>query len=361
MDKITYEDALLWLVTVPNMGYKKIKRLLEYFQIPEHIYTASEKILLACKCIKEQDVGHIMESRKDFNPEEERKKLEQQKIIFITERQEEFPAKLKYLPDGPKALFVKGKELRGLNHPSAAIIGARVCSHYGWNTAKRLAGELAEQGICIISGMARGVDSAAHKGAMESGGITYAVLGCGVDICYPPENRLLYDRIQEQGALISEYPPGRRPNAWQFPERNRLIAGMSGCVVITEAKEKSGSLITARYALDQGVDVCAVPGRIDDPLSCGCNRLIREGAYPAIEVSDILFTMGISQKNKGNSKIVLEKRNEVVYSVLCFYPQSVDEISEKTGMESGELYDILLQLQLAGLVEEPVKNYYIKK
>lgn len=358
---MTYDDYMLWLFLIKNMWHKKIELLLEYFQTPENIFKAGEKILAGSGCIKQKDMGEITESRKNFDIEKERKKLEKEKIDFVTDKGKWYPEKLRGLSDRPRALFVKGNGLRELRSPAAAVIGARVCSTYGLYTAEKFARELSEQGVNIISGMARGVDSAAHRGAIEGGGRTYAVLGCGVDVCYPPENRRLYDKIQEQGALLSEYPPGTRPNAWQFPERNRLISGLSDCVVITEAKEKSGSLITARHALEQGVDVCAVPGRINDPLSMGCNRLIREGAAPATEVSDILFSMGINYKNIEKTKIILEKKNELVYSVLDLHPQSIDDILGKTGLESGEIYKILLQLQFAGLVKEPVKNYYVRK
>ena len=205
------------------------------------------------------------------------------------------------------------------------------------------------------------MDSVAHQGAVDAGGRTYAILGCGVDICYPPENKYLYDRIIEQGAVLSEYPPGTRPNAWQFPERNRLISGMADCVVITEARQKSGSLITVKHALEQGVDVCAVPGRINDVLSNGCNRLIQEGAFPATSTLDILFNMGINVKKNEKTKIFLEKQNEVLYSVLDLQPQTPDEIMQKTGMNRGTVYEGLLWLLMHGLAEEPVKNYYIRK
>ena len=222
--------------------------------------------------------------------------LEQKGIRFLTDRSEEFPKKLLDIPDRPYALFIKGCIHSDGTEKRVAVIGARVCSAYGRYAAGKFAGELAEYGIATVSGMARGVDSAAHQGTVDAGGRTYAILGCGVDICYPPENKYLYDRIIEQGAVLSEYPPGTRPNAWQFPERNRLISGMADCVVITEARQKSGSLITVKHALEQGVDVCAVPGRINDVLSGGCNRLIQEGAFPATSTLDILFSMGINMK-----------------------------------------------------------------
>lgn len=359
--EMTYDDYMLWLYTTKNMWHKKIELLLKYFHTPENIFKASGKILEESGCIKPEDIAEIMESRKKFDIQKERCRLERQGIRFITDKNALYPGKLRNIQDRPAALFVKGRGIGRLGSPCAAVIGARICSQYGLYTAEKFSRELALYGVNIVSGMARGIDSAAHRGAMEGGGATFAVLGCGVDVCYPPENRELYEEIQKTGAVLSEYPPGVHPAAWRFPQRNRIISGLSDCVIITEAREKSGSLITARHALDQGIDVFAVPGRINDPLSQGCNRLIREGALPVLDVTDLLTDLGINYKNLKKEKIFLEKKNEVVYSVLGLHLQSIEEILEKTNIESGEIYSILLQLQLAGLVQEPVKNYYIRK
>lgn len=358
---MTYDDYMLWLFYIKNMWQKKIEALLAYFQTPENIYKSSKRILEKSNCIKAKDIEEIIESRKKFDIQKERKKLEDLDIQFITEKSGLYPKRLLNISDRPRALFVRGQGMEFLNAPSAAIIGARICSQYGLYTAQKFAKELACCQVNIISGMARGIDSAAHTGALEGGGRTFAVLGCGVDVCYPSENKALYDKIQKNGAVISEYPPGTRPAAWQFPQRNRIISGLSDCVVITEAKQESGSLITAGHALEKGIDVCAVPGRINDPLSQGCNRLIREGAIPVLDTSDLLTVLGISYKNLEKEQIFLEKENEVVYSILGFHLQSIDEIAQKTNLKPGELHHILLQLQLAGLAEEPVKNCYIRK
>ena len=358
---MTYDDYMLWLFCIKNMWQKKMETLLTYFQTAENIYKASEIILEKSNCIKAKDIAEIMESRKNFDIQKERRRLEDLNIQFVTEKSELFPKRLLNISDRPRALFMRGQGTGFLNAPSAAIVGARVCSPYGIYAAQKFARELACYQVNIISGMARGIDSAAHEGALEGGGRTYAVLGCGVDICYPPENKELYDKIQKTGAVLSEYPPGIKPAAWQFPQRNRIISGLSDCVVITEAKQESGSLITANYALEKGIDVCAVPGRINDPLSQGCNRLIREGAIPVLDTSDLFAVLGISYKNLEKKQIFLEKKYEVVYSMLSFHLQSIDEIAQTTNLKSGELHHILLQLQLAGLAEEPVKNCYIRK
>lgn len=357
------EDYMLWLCSTKNMWHKKMRKILEYFGDAESVFYAGENQLEQTGFLKNEDVKQILESAKCFDIRREREKLEQDKIIFLTEKSDVYPSRLRNMSDAPLVLFVKGNpaHIARLEEPSVSVIGSRICSCYGTFTAEKFSRELSLNGINVISGMARGVDSAAHKGALLGKGVTVAVLGCGVDICYPPENRSLYDEIEKNGVLLSEYPPGTKPFAWQFPERNRIISGLSDCVIITEAKEKSGSLITARWALEQGIDVFAVPGRINDPLSQGCNHLIQEGAMPVTDVSDILLALGMNYKNFQKQKIFLEKENEVVYSVLGLYPQSIDEIFEKTNLPTGELYTVLLQLQLAGLIEEPVKNYYAKK
>lgn len=320
---MTYEDAMLWLVMGKNMWHRKIALLMRKFGSPGRVWEASYEQLVQSGILKEEDAGELCESRENFDPAAEWCKLEQKGIRFLTDRSEEFPKKLLDIPDRPYALFIKGCIHSDGTEKRVAVIGARVCSAYGRYAAGKFAGELAEYGIATVSGMARGVDSAAHQGTVDAGGRTYAILGCGVDICYPPENKYLYDRIIEQGAVLSEYPPGTRPNAWQFPERNRLISGMADCVVITEARQKSGSLITVKHALEQGVDVCAVPGRINDVLSGGCNRLIQEGAFPATSTLDILFSMGIDMKKNEKKKFFLKNKMKccIVFSICNHRPR----------------------------------------
>ena len=359
---MTDREILLWLSGVKNMWHKKMSVLLDEFGTPEAVFKATKEELEQCKDLKHAEIDDMLMKRENFRAEEEYRKLEKLGIFIILEKDEDYPVLLRGMEDRPRILFGGGnRSLLYELKPAAAIIGARICSQYGIYTAEKFAGELAKAGVTIISGMARGVDSAAHRGALQAGGKTVAVLGCGIDVCYPPENRDLYCKIRERGLLLSEYPPGTKPAAWHFPERNRLISALSDCVVITEAKEKSGSLITAKWALEQGIDVMAVPGRINDPLSAGCNRLIREGAAPVLEVSDIFLNMGVNYKNLEKKKIFLEKQNEVVYSVLGLHPQSIEEIQKKTELSIVEIYGILLQLELAGLAEEPEKNYYVKR
>lgn len=355
-------DYWLWITNINNITSNKIKKILDYFGDPLSFYKASDKALKSFKGIKEKDIEIIINSKKEFDMGREFDLLERKHIAFICPDDKEYPEQLLMIEEIPYSLYVKGKLPK--NNYKIGIIGARECSNYGRVISKNMAKELGSRGIDIISGMARGIDTYGHIGAMEGGGDTYAVLGCGVDICYPSENIELYDEIIKKGGIISEYPPGTRPDGWRFPKRNRIISGLSDGIVLVEAKDKSGSLITAEYALDQGKEVFAVPGRVCDELSRGCNRLIREGALPVIEVKDILFSFGIEDnrkiKNNENLNIVLEKDFEVLYSDVDLLPVSIEELVMKTGFEFGKVYEILLELQMMGLVYEPVKNYYAR-
>lgn len=232
--------------------------------------------------------------------------------------------------------------------------------------AEKISRQLGGYGVGVISGMARGIDAAAHRGALQAGAKTYAVLGCGVDICYPRENIELYMEIVAHGSVMSEYIPGTEPLSWQFPERNRIISMLSDVVAVVEAKKNSGSLITTDYALQYGKEIYALPGRVGDELSCGCNELIKSGASLLTEGADMLYAMGIfdnleENNEKNNCKIILEKENEVVYSCLRLEPQVIEEIVPQTGMTSTKVYEVLMQLMLDGYVIEPVRNHYAKK
>ena len=202
------------------------------------------------------------------------KELEKQGIKVVSVNDRDYPAKLLPYDHRPEYLFYKGR-LPDRDKPVVAMVGARACSNYGRKMARALARELSENGVQIISGMARGIDTYSQIGALEGGTPTFAVLGSGVDVCYPTENIELYNDILKNGGIISEYPPGAGPIAWHFPLRNRIISGLSDKVIVVEAREKSGSLITVEWALEQGKDVMAVPGRVGEKLSDGCNRLIR--------------------------------------------------------------------------------------
>ena len=274
-----------------------------------------------------------------------------------------YPKRLQVYENMPETIYIKGR-LPLENVKTVAIVGARVCSHYGAYQAYRFAKELAQEGIQIISGLAKGIDTNAHKGALDAGGTTYAVLGCGVDVCYPKQNQKLYEEIIKKGGLLSEFDNQTPPFAGNFPRRNRIISGLADLVLVVEAKKKSGSLITANYALEQGKTVFAVPGRVDDALSEGCNLLIADGAGIANSVESILLELQVLSKKREDfphkSKIWLASLEEMVYSCLDLHPKNIEEIFQEIPLKLEEIMEILLKLELEGLIMEPVKNYYTR-
>ncbi|HEY9574263.1 MAG TPA: DNA-processing protein DprA [Lachnospiraceae bacterium] len=286
------------------------------------------------------------------------------RVREYTRFEKEYPQKLQTIEKPPASIFVMGK-LPSVYQPSVAIVGARSCSPYGKMVAKDFAKSLARAGVQIISGMARGIDGAAHEGALEGGGKTFAVLGCGVDVCYPKEHYSLYRRILNSGGVLSEFPCKMPPLAKNFPRRNRIISGLADLLLVVEAKEKSGSLITVDFALEQGKIVYAVPGRLYDSLSKGCHQLIMQGAGIAYDVDIILEELGIRggdrPEKRKKKNLGLAKELELVYSCLDFESKNIEVISMETSYGLSKLTGYLLELQLLDLVEEVTKNHYIKK
>ena len=293
------------------------------------------------------------------------KALEINGIKVVNVGDDNYPGKLLPFSHKPDFLFYKGN-LPKENLPTVAMVGARACSNYGRNMAKKIGKELSDRGVQVISGMARGIDTYSQIGALQGTTPTYAVLGCGVDVCYPTENIELYNHIlKNHGGIISEYPPGAEPLAWHFPMRNRIISGLSDKILVIEAKEKSGSLITVEWALEQGKDVMAVPGRVGETLSEGCNRLIKTGAGIVTSVKDILEDMQLSGEDKKEENVNeilsnLAKELRPVYQALEIQPKSLYEIMESLECDYGTVMSVLLKLQKLGLIEQPVDNYYAK-
>lgn len=284
-------------------------------------------------------------------------------ISFISIEDSAYPARLKTIPDAPYGIYAKGPLPDG-KEKHVAIVGARMCSEYGRAVATELGRQLASLGACVVSGMARGIDSAAHEGALLADGVTCAVLGCGVDVCYPKSAGQIYRQILNRGCILSEYPPNTPPLAAYFPQRNRIISGMSDLVVVVEAKERSGSLITADCALEQGRDIYAVPGRLFDKLSAGCNDLIRQGAGilsnidEFIQELDLCGARGMSVEHL--EKILLEKQERLVYSCVDLRPKSIEELLAETELLLPDLAQILAGLSQKGFITEVFKNRYIR-
>lgn len=283
--ELTEKDYAMWLFNVESIGNASMDKLLCSGLSCKDVYQLSSKEL--SKVLSHKQVENIERSRHSWDFENEKNKLLSKGIRFVSRIDEDFPEKLKNIPNAPFAIYVKGK-LPDPNIPSVAVIGARMCSDYGRFMARQFGRDLAIAGIQVISGMARGVDGIAQGAAVAAGGASFGVLGCGVDICYPPENKEIYDALSLNGGLISEFPPGMEPVAKFFPMRNRIISALADAIVVVEARRKSGTTITVDTALEQGREVFAVPGRASDRLSDGCNYLISQGAGVAISAADVL-------------------------------------------------------------------------
>jgi DNA processing protein len=261
---------------------------------------------------------------------------------------EGYPSLLAELHDPPSRLYLRGGSAELLRRPAVAIVGARSCSPYGAQVARELARDLAAAGVVVVSGLARGIDGEAHRGALAAGGVTVAVLGCGIDRDYPRSHTELARRIAEDGLIVSEYPPGVEPVPWRFPARNRIVAGLSLATVVVEARERSGALITADFALELGRDVFAVPGEITSALSAGANDLLRQGAAPLLSPDDVLGAIGL-QRAPPAAVASLSPAAETVRATLRDGARAADELARAVGLESAELATALVELELAGL------------
>lgn len=351
-----------WFANIKGISNARKREIRQGMKSSKMLYYIEETALRKWD-LQGKECDAILDSIRNWKLEAEYQRLEQKGVYFVTISDDAYPKRLRNLFSAPYALYVKGM-LPDDNKCTAAIVGARECSPYGECMARKFAEALAHAGVQVVSGMARGVDSAGQWGALEAGGNSFGVLGCGVDICYPRDHISLYMRLQEQGGVISEFPLGTSPLPQHFPARNRIISGLSDVVLVIEAKGKSGSLITADMALEQGKDVYALPGPVDSRLSRGCNELIRQGAGVLLSPEELLEELGIFQqnqkKNEMNKKFVLETRENIVYSCLDLHPQNIDRLISMTKLPVSELLDILMQLELKGLVREISKNYYVK-
>ncbi|HEY7018921.1 MAG TPA: DNA-processing protein DprA [Gaiellaceae bacterium] len=289
--------------------------------------------------------------RKAFDEPAYRARLAARGLRFVGRREGVYPPLLRELHDPPPGLFVRGSaSIELLGAPAVAVVGARACSSYGSQVARLVGRELAAADLVVLSGMARGVDGEAHRGALESGGATVAVLGCGIDRDYPAAHAQLAARICERGLVISEYAPGVEPAPWRFPARNRVIAGLAAATVVVEARERSGALITADFALEAGREVFAVPGEITSALSTGTNALLRLGATPLTRPDDVLEALGIDSP-AAVSPDVGEPASRVL-AALTQEPAGVDQLVRGTGLGAAEVAMALAELELAGAVAE---------
>lgn len=352
-----------WLSNIKEISGRKKKACIALTEDERSLYHMTNQQLQNMNILEKNEIDAIQISKTKWNLEEEYFKMCERGIHIAAYKDSDYPQRLRFIRDAPYAIYYKGK-LPDHKTPSAAIVGARMNTPYGRLYARKIAEMLSRNGYAIISGMAKGTDRFAHLGAIKSGGETYALLAGGVDICYPPENYDIYQEIPKQGGLISEYPIGIKPIAKFFPTRNRLISGLADLVIIIEAKEKSGSLITGDFALEQGKEIYVLPGRIDDPVSKGCNLLIRQGAQMIASLDSFAEDLRLDEKqNEAEYHLPnfgLEKEETLVYSCLSLTPKSVESIFTESGLKLREVINALQRLQSIGLIEEYCKNYYIR-
>lgn len=353
-----------WFYTLEGINEKDCENLIkQYGSIPE-IFSRPWKEWEHCSFLRERARRELGKNRNVYELQKECEELEKNGIQFVTMEEEEYPKRLQYISDKPKILFYKGK-LPKEEAKSVAVIGARNCTNYGKMIAREIGEMLAEYEISLISGMARGIDGCAQESMLKAGGVSYGVLGCGVDICYPKENRRLYEQLIQQGGLLSELKPKTPPKAIHFPRRNRIISGLADLIVVVEAEKRSGTSITVGYGLEQGKEIMAVPGRMKDALSTGCNLLISQGAAPLLQVEDILWNLGfLNEKNVKNKKKIknpLAREQKLVYDCLDFTPKNVTTIAEDLGENIEKISELLFDMEIADKIEQIATGYYVRK
>ena len=362
MSKFSLE-SLLRLYSIPGIGAARMRNLLAAFESPDEVLEASTQRLMQIQGIDKKIALNIKNGINDEFINKQLSQIQKDNIDIMSYWDDNYPESLKKIYDPPAFLFIKGSILQEDNL-SIGIVGSRVTSIYGKNVTEQFAMELAELKFTIISGMARGIDTVAHKSALKAGGRTIAVLGSGIDYIYPPENKKLFEQIVENGAVISEYPLGTYPDAGNFPRRNRIISGLSLGVLITEAGAKSGALITAFQALEQNREVFAVPGPINSGKSTGSNQLIKEGANLVQSVQDIIrelenqVEIRIKKPEKKQPKLYgLEK---IVFDLLENEPQHVDALAMNAKKSVPEVLTVLLTLELMSVVKQMSGKMFIQ-
>lgn len=347
-------EALVGLNLVPGIGSIRLRNLLELFGTAHHVLEASPEKLQLVPGIGCLTARRIASVRKE-DIKAELSAASGLGLRIIEYGSAEYPFSLSHISDPPLILYVKGS-LTEQDSQAIAVVGSRNASFYGLSCSEKFSSRLAEAGFTIVSGMARGVDTSAHRGAIRAGGRTIAVMGSGFGRLYPPENASLADQIARQGAVISEFPVHTPPARLNFPRRNRVISGLSLGVLVVEAARNSGALITADFALEQGKEVFAIPGSLDNPGSCGANELIKQGAGLVSSPEEVIRELGYEAVSRGRSlpevNRNLSEKESVVYNILTDSPQELDGLRERLGIALPLLYPVLTGLELKGLIQQ---------
>ena len=360
------DPVLPWigLSSIPGVGRATFRRLVKRFGSPERALAASADELLDVEGIGRKVVDAIVSFDWREPAEREIEKASRSDVDIITMNDDAYPGNLRDTPDPPLFLYIKGA-LKPEDRNAVAVVGTRRPTHYGKTVTHRLAGELAASGFTVISGLARGIDTQAHRGALAARGRTIAVLGCGIDVVYPPENRSLMEEIGGSGAVVTENPFGTQPESGYFPARNRIISGFARGTVIIEASEDSGSLITAQYALDQGRKLFAVPGNIGSPVSRGTNSLIKKGAILIEGTDDVLAGLGAEPAARDRTTAArplpaMTRDESVVLNCITVEPKHIDVLMSESRMAAGALGGVLVNLELKGLAKQLPGKYFVR-
>ncbi|HHU75287.1 MAG TPA: DNA-protecting protein DprA [Firmicutes bacterium] len=353
------------LKLVPSLGPRRIKRLIDYFKTPQEAWKAPKEDLLRLDKFGVRLVDEFLRRRSMIDPDRAWEGILKKNIKVISWDEPGYPHLLKEIYDPPPLLYYQG-DIGVLRDSCLAIVGSRRHTAYGKEIAYKFAAKLADYGLTIVSGMARGIDTWAHRGSLEGGGRTAAVLGSGVDVCYPAENRDLKERISGNGIVISEFPPGTKPLPNHFPQRNRIISGLSLGTLVIEATSRSGSLITADFALEQGREVFAVPGGVGSPFSKGCHKLLKEGAKLAESVEDILEELliplrhGIELQETEQSSGGGHGGDGGLLDLIPYQPVLMEEIILQSNKNAAEVAVLLLELELSGKIKQLPGKYYMR-
>lgn len=354
--RTNYQDLLEWiaLITAPNVGPIHFVSLVNKFGPPQSALSASKRELMGVEGIGEITATDIKTKVNWKEAEKQVKLAEKNRVGWITFQDEDYPKNLKQIYDFPPFFFIQGN-LTEKDDLSVAIVGTRTASTYGRNMAEKISSDLVANGFTIVSGFASGIDTYGHQAALNSGGRTIAVFGSGIDVIYPRENKKLVDKVIENGAIISEFLLGTKPEKENFPRRNRLISGLSLGVIVVEAGTKSGALLTAQYALDQNKEVFAIPGNLTSKTSEGSNALIKQGAKLVTSAEDIItelkvYTSTGAEKVKIMPELIAEEKS--VYQILSTEPAHIDQIAQTVSFSTGQALSVLLNLELKGLVKQ---------
>ncbi len=361
-------DALVVFNAIPGVGLARIKKLVEFFGSAAEALRQDRDALISSGVLTPQEAENIVHFLKDKFLEDEYNLVRQKGVQVLTAADDHFPTGLLQIPSAPIVLYVQGSAAL-LHGVSIAMVGSRNASHYGINIANRFARRFAEAGLIVVSGLARGIDTASHKGCLEAEGKTIAVVGCGFNHVYPPENAGLMRAIAQQGAVVSEMPMGFPVLAENFPRRNRIITGLSLATVVVEAADKSGALISAGYAAEQGKDVFAVPANIDNACAQGSNKLIKDGARVALSADDVLEELktqmefsfpDLNAANQSEASVALSAKEMQAYEVLSLQPLHVDQLSVRVQQPLPEMAEVLLNLEIKGVVRQLPGKLYVR-